>query len=924
MPRRADVHFGLLGPFEFRVGGQAVLLRSARTRILLAALLLRPGRLVSSVELIEAIWGTHQPDNPRRALHVCLVRARASLAEAGIEDLIISGADGYRIDVPAGSIDVTAFQRWIERADAAAARDDAERERSALTEALSLWRGDPLADVPSDQLFRGYGTHLAEQRLQVFERRVDRSLQAGLHADVVGDLAELAARNPLRERLWAQYVTALHQAGRRSDAIEAYHTVRGRLVDELGVEPGEELRRLHATVLSGTSEANDGTLVPRQLPAEVSGFTGRVVEVSRMHAVLEEHERDGAGGPAMLVISGMPGIGKTALAAYWSRRVADRFPDGQLWLDLRGYDRRAPATPRQSIALILRALGVQVADLPPGLDEQVGFYRSVMDGRRVLLVLDNAGSVDQVLPLLPGAARSLVLITSRNDLAPLIAIEAAHAIQLDPLTVEEARTMLEPRLGIDRVRAEPDAVERIIADCYGLPLALAIVAARAVGRPHFPLEAISRQLEDVGNPLDRFVDVRAVLSWSYRSLSPPAARLFRCLALHPTAEVSPAAAASLIGRPTSLVRGLLAELAAAHLLSEFVPDRFVMHDLLRAYAAELAVLHDTPEQRSADLRRLLDWFTRTSLNARPLLQPSNTSVDVPEYADAVPPLTFDNERTAREWHESERTNLFAAVELAYAYECDDLCWRLAYATWVYLYLQSAWDDLLRCHETGLRAAERLGDDAGQAQLLTGIGVAYRASGDPVRSIETQQRALALFRAAGDSIGTASALNNLCAAHRDAGQLEQALECGRLAYELDAASGDRGSMAICLYQIATTLTAAGRPDEAVSYIAKALRLFRALGHRRGEARALQVAAAAQLRLDQAEQAIEHYRTAIDIYRNLNDRWYQAQLLTAMGDALNDAGRRREGRSAWADALAIYEMLGAPLVADLLARLGKTDS
>ncbi|GIF57973.1 hypothetical protein Air01nite_40680 [Asanoa iriomotensis] len=567
-------------------------------------MLLRRGHVVSSAELIEAIWGLRQPDNPRRALHVCVVRARASLAGAGAEGAIVSGADGYRIDVPPDALDVAVFRHWMERADAAANHDDVDGERKALAEALSLWRGDALADVPSDYLHGAHGVRLAEQRLQAAERRVDRSLQAGLHAQVIGDLAELTARHPLRERLWAQLMTALHQAGRRSEAISAYHAAHGRLVEELGVEPGAELRRLHATILAGNGAGGaPAHIAPRQLPSEVAGFAGRTAELARMHEMLDAHENGVVNGSTVLVVSGMAGIGKTALVAYWARRVADRFPDGQLWLDLRGYDRRAPATAQQSIASILGALGVPVADLPPGLDEQVGLYRSVLDGRRVLLVLDNAYRVEQVLHLLPGEARAFVLVTSRGDLAPLVAIEGAHAIQLGPLPPDDARRMLEPRLGRERTRAEPDAVDRIIGNCYGLPLALAIVAARAVARPHFPLAAIDRQLTSIENPLDRFadpsaaVDVRAALSWSYRSLSPAAARLLRFLALHPTGDVSVAAASSVVGLPQT--RLLLDELAAAHLISEPTPDRFVMHDLLRAYAVERVATQDPAEEQTA-------------------------------------------------------------------------------------------------------------------------------------------------------------------------------------------------------------------------------------------------------------------------------------------------------------------------------------
>jgi DNA-binding SARP family transcriptional activator/tetratricopeptide (TPR) repeat protein len=918
----ADVGFRLLGPFEFRVGGREVVLRSAKQRALLAALLVEPGRVVSAAELTKVLWEAHTVDSPRRALHVCVTRTRATLAAAGAAGLIVSRADGYFADVPADSVDVIVFRRWLARADEAAERGDVSGECAALTEALNLWRGEPLADVPSGLLHRGPAVQLNEQRLQALERRIERNLEVELPVDVVGELAELTAMHPLRERLWALYMAALHHAGRRAEALDAYHRLRRLLTEALGVEPGEELQRLHTRILGGPGDdATDEAarhIVPRQLPPVVAGFAGREAEANQMDRLLEKYEHDVGGGSTIVVITGMAGVGKTALAAYWSRRVADRFPDGQLWLDLRGYNRRAPVTPHQSIAAVLRALGVPVADLPADLDGRIGLYRSVMDGRRVLLVLDNASGVEQVMPLLPGDVRSLVLITSRNELAPLIAVEGAHTLRVDPFTPDDARQMLEPRLGGERIRVEPAALDRIIANCYGLPLALAIVAARAASRPSFSLTAIERQLTDAPNPLDRFatLDVRAVLSWSYRSLTEPGARLFRLLGLHPTADVSVAAAACLVGTAEAEATALLDELAAAHLLIEHTPDRFIMHDLLRAYAAELVAADDAAE---AALHRLLDWFTRTALNARPLLQPTEVAVEAPARANAAPALDFGDERSARAWFEAERDNLLAAVELTHAHGFDDLCWRLAYATWVYLYLMGAWDDLLRSHETALRATERLGDRTGKAQLLAGIGVAYRAAGRPARAVEVHQRALAIFRSAGEVNGIAHALSNLSAAYRDVGDLDLALKCGEQSYSLEEALGQIGNMAISLYQIGMTLIAADRPDDALARIEYALRLFRKLGHHRGEARGLQLAATARRRLGRHEEAIEDYRAAVGIYDDIGDRWYQAAMLTTLGDAYHDGQRVAEGRDAWARALALYEALDSPLATDVRSRL-----
>jgi DNA-binding SARP family transcriptional activator/tetratricopeptide (TPR) repeat protein len=927
------VSFGLLGTFDWRVDGNPVDLWSPNSRMVLSALLVEPGRLVPVDELLEAVWGERQPSNPRGALHVSMTRVRASLAAAGLPALVVSAAGGYRADVEPGAVDVVRFQRSIAEAVGAAARHDADGQYAALSSAIALWRGEPFADVPSDFLHARYGVRLSEQRLQALEQRAERQLLDGRHEELIGELAEITALFPLRERLWAQYMTALHRAGRRADALNAYHASRRRLADDLGVEPGPELVQLYGEILrgakqqSGTGSAGN-PVVPRQLPPEVSGFAGRSAEVRRLDECLEKYERVADGRPSVVVVTGMPGVGKTALAAHWARRVADRFPDGQIWLDLGGYDRRAPAKPQQSIVSMLHALGERVEGLPRDLAGRTGLYRSAVDGRRMLVVLDNANCADQVLPLIPGDARTFVLITSRNDLAPLIARAGAHPFRLDPLTAPDARQLLESRLGVERVNGEANAVSGIIDICYGLPLALAIVAARAAGRRDFPLRTIERHLRSVGNPLDRFagpaaaLDARSVLSWSYRCLSPPAAHLFRRLGLVPTDDVSVEAAAALVDAAKPQVRLRLDELAAAHLVAEHLPNRFKVHDLLRAYAAELAAMHDPPEQRSADLHRMLDWLTRSVLNARPLLQPSDSSVTPPPSvtgAVSAEPLSFGSERAATQWCDAERDNLVAGVDMAFTHGFDDLCWRLAYASWICLQLAGAWDDVLHSQETGLRAAQRLGEPNGQGHMLAGMATAYRSTGKTARALDAGHTALRIFSAAGNTTGAASAMNNLCAIYRDAGDYQQALRYGSLAYTLEEAIEQPGNMAISVYQMAMTLLAAGRPHDAASYVSKALGLFRQIGHRRGEARGLQLAATVHTRLGRHAAAIEHYHAAVGIYRELADRPYEAAVLSALGDVLTESRRIPEGRDAWRSALAIYDELGTPSAAEVRAKL-----
>ncbi|AVT31727.1 transcriptional regulator [Plantactinospora sp. BC1] len=925
------VEFGLLGPIDVRVDGRPVPIRSPKCRTLLATLLLEPGRLVSVGRLTEAIWDDRQPDNPRRAAQLYVTRLRALLEEAGSPPLISTGSDGYLIEAGDDLVDLGRFRHWLLAADRAARRCDPDGESTALRAALRQWRGDPLCDVPSELLHRESVPGLREQRLRTLERRIDVDLRLGRYAELVEELRGLTARDRLRERLWLQLVTALHRSGRRAEALDAYHQGCRHLAEELGLDPGEEFQRLHAQVLAGTptapAEAVGLPPVPRQLPPDVSGFAGRSAEVDRLHTLLHTRDLRPGGAPGILVLNGTAGVGKTALALHWSRRVAESFPDGQLWVNLRGYDDRATVTPEHALTLFLRALGLPTAQIPADLDGQTGLYRSLMDGRRMLIVLDNAGDAEQVRPLLPGGTGSFVLITSRNELSALVVTEGARSVRLDPFTTCQARQMLAARLGRQRIDAEPEAVDRIVEACGRLPLALAIVAARAVARPDFPLAALHRQLAEAGDGLDRFaspdtaVDVRAVFSWSHRTLGTPAARLFRRLGLHPTPELSAPAAATLAGVDEPRSRPPLDELAAAHLVSEHAPDRFVVHDLLYAYAAELTAEQDPPALRDASQRRLVEWLTRSALNARPLLQPSESevTVPVPGVPPDVAPLTFSAERQAREWYGTERHNLIAAVELAQARGFDDLCWRLAYATWVHLHLTRAWAELIRTHRAGLRAAERTGDRIGQAHMLSGIGTAYRSTRQTGLAVRTHQRALEIFREVDDPAGIATVLSNLGAAYRDAGEHLRSLRCSRQAYALERAHGETGNMSISLYQIALTLTVAGRPAEAVPVITESLEIFRSMGHRRGEARALQAAATAHSQLGRHGAAIAQYRRAAEIYRDLDDRWYHAASLHRLGDALRTAGRRQDGRVVWRQALAVYEELGAPDAAALRRKL-----
>jgi hypothetical protein len=494
--------------------------------------------------------------------------------------------------------------------------------------------------VRSDWLEQTQSPRLQERYLAGLERRIDLDLADGSQVDLAAELGELTGRYPLRESLWVRLLVVLERSGRPAEALDRYEAIRVRLAEELGTDPGPELQRVHTDLLAGRPPGLPGgvlpatarvvpataRVVPRQLPADTDMFTGRDAALKTLDRLLDDQDESTPRPVVISAIAGTAGIGKTALAVHWAHRVADRFPDGHLYVNLRGFDPSgSPMEPAEAVRGFLDALQVSPQGIPASLEAQAGLYRSLLAGRRMLVLLDNARDADQVAPLLPGAPGCLVLVTSRNQLPGLVAAAGAHPVALDLLSRDEAVQLLARRLSHDRVTAEPHATQELVTRCAGLPLALAIVAARAATHPEFPLAALADQLHEARDGLDGFdggdtaTDARAVFSCSYHSLGTPAARLFRLLGLHPGPDVTAGAAASLAGHPVAQVRPLLAELARAHLVVEHAPSRYAFHDLLRAYAGELAHTQDTGTDRRAATHRMLDHYLHTAHGADLLL-----------------------------------------------------------------------------------------------------------------------------------------------------------------------------------------------------------------------------------------------------------------------------------------------------------------
>jgi tetratricopeptide (TPR) repeat protein/transcriptional regulator with XRE-family HTH domain len=665
---------------------------------------------------------------------------------------------------------------------------------------------------------------------------------------------------------------------------------------------------------------------PAQLPADVPGFAGRAAQLARLTELLRAADR----GPAVLVtaIAGTAGVGKTALAVHWAYQVAGRFPDGQLYVDLRGFDPGRPAlAPGAAIRGFLDALGVPASRMPPGLDAQAALYRSVLAGRRLLVVLDNARDADQVRPLLPGAAGCLVLVTSRDQLTGLAVIGAARLVPVDLLSIVDARELLAGRLGVDRVAAEPAAVAEIIGHCAGLPLALAVVAARAATRPDAPLADLAADLAASRGRLaalstsDPASDLRAVFSWSYRTLSPGAARLFRLLGLHPGPDVAATAAASLAGVPAAEAGGLLAELVAANLLTEPTAGRYASHDLLRAYAAELAADAEPEPARRAAVHRLLDHYLRAAWAAAIQLDPYRDPIAVPAAEPGALAVDLPDAAAATGWFEAERAVLVAAVEAAAGGGFDGHAWRLAWALADHLDRRGEWETWIAVQRLGLAATERLGDRPAQASAHRLLANALTRTGELDAASVHYGHALDRYRQIGDGQGEARAHQALALLAADQGQLSAAFEHARASVTLHRAAGHRAGEADALSALGLLHTRLGRHQEGLDRCSEALALQRELGDLDGQAATLDTLGQLHQARGSYPDAAGCYLQAVALLLALGDRHGEATVLTHLGEAELAAGHPAAARAAWRRALAIRTALDHPDADELRIRLAR---
>jgi len=915
------VRYRVLGALELWDGDRWATLGPAKWRTLLAVLLCHANRTVPAERLLDELWGEGRaPQSAAKVLQTYVSRLRQSLGDASGQTLITDKqgykAHGYRLAVETADFDAHRFEQLVEEGRRGLDREAEYPEDAAerLREALTMWRGTPYADVPPTPSVEAEITRLGELRLQAVDARIDADLRCGRHTDVLGELEALTAEHPYREGLRGRLMLALYRSGRQADALAAYRDLHRLLAEELGVEPIPPLQRLQQRILTADDSllappaprkeerptaraARRAARGPRQLPPASPAFTGRHGEVAVIQALLDQGDEGdqssqgdqgdqsdenggsgGAGRPVVIAaIDGTGGVGKSTLAIHAAHQLAERFPDGQLYVDLHGTTAGLSALePAEVLGRFLRALGVDGASVPGDTDEASAQFRSLVAGRRLLVILDNAASVDQVRPLLPAGPDCAALVTSREMLTTL---EGATHLHLDVLPHDQAVALLERIVGVERVRAEREEAEDITRLCGRLPLALRIAGARLAARPAWPLRTLVSKLTDARGRLDelRFGDlaVRTSFEVSYdafrlggRSDDADAVHAFRLLSTVPGQDVSLPVAAALLDHPADRTENALERLVDAQLLESPDSVRYHMHDLLRLFASERAEQEEPEAEPAAALERAMSAYVATTQRAVSLLDPHRPWPRHPVEGTVVVPLRDRAEAEA--WLKAEAGNLLAAV--AHAVTQSDalarLGIRLAQALQWFLYPRAHAQDLQTVNELAVGAARRLGDLESQAWALDHLSGAYwlqhsyqemratlgsaleiwRAIGHQrgeqrslcnladalselglfEEAIGVQRRQLALARDTGDLAAEVVGLGNLGRAHRGLGRSEDALTCFKESLEQARRTGDVHLQGFAMYEIGITYMEQGKFPEGRAHLDEALPVWQRPG------------------------------------------------------------------------------------------------
>jgi DNA-binding SARP family transcriptional activator/tetratricopeptide (TPR) repeat protein len=974
------LRISVLGPLSVHRGEIPVGVSQGMLRALLGLLALQPGRVVPREELIDALWGEAPPNTCMALVHTYVARLR-ELLESGRPrrapgQVLVRMPGGYQLEVRADQLDVLRFEQLADRGQRARTASDPATACALLAEALTRWRGPVLADLGPRLRQHPAAIALGQRRLAATLAHADLAVELGRAEDAVAWLGALGYEEPLHEGLHARLMLALAACGQQAAALRLFVDLRGRLADELGVEPGAELQEAHLRVLrqqlptaavSGAGPGDDpstGTPAttaqapgrpakPAQLPADVAAFTGRTEKLEQLDRLVMA----GMGTAAVVVsaIAGTAGVGKTALAVHWAHRVRERFPDGQLFTNLRGVQAQ-PSDPSDVLASFLRALGVDGSTIPVAREDRERLYRTRLADRRVLVLLDDAANEAQVRPLLPGGPSSAVLVTSRP---PLMGLEGARLVSLDVFEQGEAVQLLERLIGLERIEAEREAARTITERCGRLPLAVRIAGARLAAKPHWSLRDLAERLGDERRRLAELhagdLDVRASLDLSYRACRPAQRCAFRLLGLIEGPDVAPWAAATLLGLEEAAASALLEELVDAGLLGVTRRDalgqlRYRFHDVVRLFARERLSEEEPVAARRAALERLLAAAAALarrsdrSLRAGPTPPPAD-----PGPVGAAPVASLAAARPL-DWFDAERANLVAAAGQAARDGHTDYAVALALSLASFLEIRQHLADWERITTPALQAATRAGDRHAEASLLLLLGklrcqqgrleealacqarclpmarklgdrrvqaealqiaaMIHRLQGRPGEAVAAARRSRHLLRLLGDRHTDSAVLMELAEVHRLQGQHGEAVACLRRASAVFAELGDRVWTARAWLGLANALRAQDQYGEALELLSSAQAAFRDAGDRRGEAHALR--GVAELLRQQGDQraAIAQYREGLEIFAELGDEAGAARAQYGLGEALRQAGEIAEAIGWFQRCLPVFERLDYP--------------
>jgi DNA-binding SARP family transcriptional activator/tetratricopeptide (TPR) repeat protein len=877
------MEFRLLGPVEVCLHGRLVDVGPLQLRLCLAVLAAEAGRPVSVDALIDRLWD-EPPRHPRRTLQVYLSRLRQVLAAADTSsqpaEMVLRRSGGYLLDVDPEWVDVHRLQRLIGEARD---REDRDAERFVLLgQAVELWRGRPLADLPgrwAERVRQGW----QQQYLDAVVAWALACLQRSDPAAVLPRLNELVGEHPLVEPLAAAYLRALQAAGRPAEALEHYAAVRRRLAEELGTEPSVELQQVHRRLLAGDPALDGPTtagfrLAPRQLPAPPHEFTGRIRELAALDQVQD------ASTVVISAIDGMAGVGKTALAVHAAHRVAGDYPDGQLFIDLQGYTRGVePIEPGVALDRMLRVLGVPGPQIPPGVQERAALYRTRLADQRMLIVLDNAATEAQVAPLLPGAPGCLVLVTSRRRLAGL---DHTYTLSLDTLPVADAVSLLTRTVGAGRLGGQPpDLLVELVELCGRLPLAIRIAAARMRSHPTWTLSHLTERLRDQQHRLSELEagqrSITATLDLSYQDLSAAEQQLYRLLGLHPGADIDAYAAAALLDSIPRQAQRSLDRLLDAHLLQESEPGRYRFHDLIRAHAAHTATLDAAEHTQRAALDRLLGYYRRAASAAMDVAYPYERERRPKVPAASTPTPELADPDSALEWLDTELSNLVAATRYAIEHGWPEHVMHLSTILHPHIRTHGRYHDAVTLHDQARSAARAMGDQVGELVALNGLGHIHRKQGQHGQARDRYQQALRLARTSGYQPGELDALLSLGHIHMLQGRRPEAIDHYERVLRIAHASGHQPGELDALLGLGLLHWREGRYARASDQYQQVLQIARSTGHRHVELIALNGLGAMHRLQGRYAQAADLYHQVVDLARQAGSRNWQFEAALGLG-------------------------------------------